>query len=422
MVITSFKTREWMGVALVNLCIVALAGITLRYKINFSLPFVDQKFLLHAHSHFAFTGWVALALMALMIDYLQTAGLVTDYRKYTRLLVANCLLAYGMLISFALQGYAAFSIAFSTLTIFVSYLFINYYWRDLNRLADPSYAPHWFRAGLVTWAVSSLGAFTLAFLMARHIRVQDYYFGAVYFFLHFQYNGWFLFACFGLLFSFLHKAGFQLSPATHKKLFGVMVITVAPTYFLSILWLKLPKSLHLIADLSAIFQLLVLIFVTRIFVVIKKRRDARLAPLTNYLWGMAFISFVLKIILQLLSIIPFLSSYAFGFRPIVIGYLHLSFLGIISFFILGYINQVWCGVKNGLSRTGVILFTIGVLAQEIILMMQGLEVMELEALPYANQWLLAAALLMGIGLIWIAIKFNNLKKRRQHETSANFPV
>ncbi len=152
MVTTTFKTTQWLGVALLNFCIVALAGITLRYKINFSLPFVDQKFLLHAHSHFAFTGWVAQALMALMVNHLQAAGLATNYKKYTRVLSANCAVAYGMLISFTLQGYAAFSITFSTLSIFVSYIFIYYLWRDLNRLQDESPARPWFKAALVTWA------------------------------------------------------------------------------------------------------------------------------------------------------------------------------------------------------------------------------------------------------------------------------
>jgi hypothetical protein len=62
----TFKTRLWIRIALINFCIVALAGVTLRYKINFPLPFINQKYLLRAHSHFAFDGWVAVALMALM--------------------------------------------------------------------------------------------------------------------------------------------------------------------------------------------------------------------------------------------------------------------------------------------------------------------------------------------------------------------
>ena len=265
-----FKTRQWIQVALINFCVVALAGITLRYKINFPLPLVNQKYLLHAHSHFAFTGWVALALMALMVNYLQQQNVTTNYKKYRWILSANCISAYGMFFSFILEGYAFFSITFSTLSIFISYFFIFYLWRDLNKVEDKSYAPKWFKAALVLWALSSLGAFTLAYLMARHIKVQDYYFGAIYFFLHFQYNGWFLFACFGLVFSFLYKKDFLRETAMSRKLFTVMAITVAPAYFLSILWLKLPRVLVWVADISGVLQLLVLFYFIRLFPVLKR--------------------------------------------------------------------------------------------------------------------------------------------------------
>ena len=410
MKIYSFKTREWIQIALINFCVVVLAGITLRYKINFPLPFVNQKYLLHAHSHFAFVGWVSVALMALMVNYLQQHNLDTNYKKYRWVLIATCLASYGMFVSFLIQGYAAFSITFSTLSIFISYFFIVLFWRDLNKVEDKSYAPKWFKAALILWGLSSLGAFTLAYLMANHIMVQDYYFAAIYFFLHFQYNGWFLFVCFGLLFSFLFKKGFLPTVAINKRLFVIMAVTVVPTYFLSILWLKLPKTLHLVADIAGILQLLVLFYFIRLFPAIKKKFPPEITKTTRYLWIMASIAFILKIVLQMLSIIPFLSHYAFGFRPVVIGYLHLSFLGIISFFILGYMNEMLKLMNRHISKVGVFIFASGVLAQEIILMFQGLEVIEFEPLPYANILLFYAAIIIGIGLFWIAFSVNKVRQ------------
>ena len=111
----------------------------------------------------------------------------------------------------------------------------------------------------------------------------------------------------------------------------------------------------------------------------------------------------------MLSIIPYLSHFAFGFRPVVIGYLHLSFIGIICFFILGYINEVLNEIHQAVSKTGVFIFVTGVLVQEIILMCQGLEVIEFEPLPYANMILFYAAITMGTGLIWIAISVRRRK-------------
>ncbi len=405
-----FPVKTWIQVAIINFCVVALAGITMRYKINFPLPIVNQKHLLYAHSNFAFMGWVTIVLMVLMVNYLLRHDLITGYKKYNGILITGCITAYGMFVTFIIQGYGYFSIAFSILSILVSWVFIICFWIDLNKVTDQSYAPKWFKAALILMAIASFGEITLAYLMVNFSTIQDYYFAALYFFLHFQYNGWFLFVCFGLLFSYLFKKGFIPTVAINRHLFIIMAITVAPTYLLSILWLKLPRSLHLLANISGILQLLVLFYFIRLFPAVKKNIPRKITKTTRYLWTMAAIAFILKIVLQTFSIIPFFSNYAFGFRPIVIGYLHLSFLGIITFFILGYINQILTERGGNISRGGVIIFTIGVLLQEFTLMAQGLEVLNFEPLPYANIILFYSAIIMGAALIWIAA---TIKKERR---------
>jgi hypothetical protein len=404
-----FKTRLWLKIALLNFSVVALAGVILRYKINFSLPVINQKNLLHAHSHFAFTGWVSIVLMALMVNYLVNRKVQTNYKKYHLILSTTCIIAYGMLFSFIAQGYALYSIIFSTLSIFASYFFIFFFWRDLKKVKDEPYITTWFKAALILWAISSVGAFTLAFLMANHINIQKYYFGAIYFFLHFQYNGWFLFVCFGLLFSCLPIKDNKPLKALCKKIFFTMAITVAPAYFLSIIWLELPQILYYLADAAGILQLLVLFYVVKLLVLIKKSGLNTFNRTTKYLWTMVSIAFLLKIILQLLSINPYLNHFAFSFRPIVIGYLHLSFLGIISFFILGFMNQTLIKSQSKISHTGVLIFTIGVLAQEFILLWQGLEVFAFKSLPFADIILFFLAIIIASGLIWITVKMNSKK-------------
>jgi hypothetical protein len=411
-----FRTRNWIQVALINFCVVASAGITMRYKINFPLPVVNQKHLLYAHSNFAFMGWVTLVLMVLMVNYLLRHGVVINYKKYNWILAFSCLSAYGMFVTFIIQAYGYYSISFSVLSILISYVFIVCYWVDVSKVNDQSFAPKWFKAALIIWFISSIGELTLAYLMVNFSTVQDYYFAALYFFLHFQYNGWFLFVCFGLLFSYLFEKGFLNSIAINKNLFVIMAITVAPTYLLSILWLKLPRSLHLLANISGILQLLVLFYFFRLFPIIKKNIPRKLVKTTRYLWAMAAIAFTLKIVLQTLSIIPFFSNYAFGFRPIVIGYLHLSFLGIISFFILVYISQIFLEKKRLVSKTGVLIFVFGVLLQEIVLMLQGLEVLNFEPLPYANIVLFYSAIIIATGLIWVA---STLHKEKRLATEKN---
>lgn len=396
-----FKTKQWIQVALINFCVVALAGVTMRYKINFALPLVNQKYLLHGHSNFAFVGWVAMALMILMVRYLVRNNVQTNYKKYNWILIAEVIAVYAMFVSFIIQGYAFWSITFSTITILISYFFIFFYWRDLKKVSDGGFSLGWLKAALVLWAFSSLGAFMLAYLMANHIMIQDLYFASVYFFMHFQYNGWFLFACFGIFFSYMHRLGLYRIAFLSKRLFMIMVITVVPTYFLSILWLRLPPALHWTADISGILQLLVLFYFFKIISIIRKNENIKFNWSTRWLWRFASVAFILKIILQMLSTIPFLSHFAFGFRPVVIGYLHLSFVGIISLFILGYINEFIHRFRGNVSGIGAIIFVTGFIVQEIVLMLQGLEAMDVEPIKSANIILFFCAILQAAGLIWI---------------------
>ena len=66
-----FSVRHWCRISLFNLLVLSLIGVTLRYKIAYYFPYIDQKHLLHGHSHFAFAGWVSMALMVLMVHYLE---------------------------------------------------------------------------------------------------------------------------------------------------------------------------------------------------------------------------------------------------------------------------------------------------------------------------------------------------------------
>src|SRR5665647_154052 len=110
--------QQWIKISLISLATVALVGCILRYKIAFSLPFIDQKYLLHGHSHFAFAGWITQALMSLLVGYLAKEKGQQIFTRYRFLLYTNLISAYGMLLSFPLQGYGKISISFSTLSIF----------------------------------------------------------------------------------------------------------------------------------------------------------------------------------------------------------------------------------------------------------------------------------------------------------------
>lgn len=110
----------WITVSLVNLCIVALLGFTLRSKILFPLHFITFQYLLNAHSHFAFGAWLTLSFLNLFTHTLLPA----QYQRrkwYQWMLWGLFISSLGMLFSFPFQGYGVVAVVFSTLFIFFTY-------------------------------------------------------------------------------------------------------------------------------------------------------------------------------------------------------------------------------------------------------------------------------------------------------------
>jgi hypothetical protein len=395
MFLKNITIQKWIRIALINLLVVSLLGVTMRYKIAYSLPFIDQKKFLHAHSHFAFAGWITQALMILLVTYLVRQGGDIFFKKYKWILIANLVTAYGMLFSFPFQGYGLYSIIFSTLSIFVSYVFAVMYWRDLNRLSEKAVSHSWFKAALIFNAVSSIGAFTLAGMMATKTVHQNWYLQAVYFFLHFQYNGWFFFACMGLLTDKLYRLG--IINRNLITVFWLFAAACIPAYILSVLWVKLPVWAYATVVIAAFAQvagwvlLLKIIYQSSIFL-----KSFTIA--VKRLLFLSAMALTIKLLLQLGSTIPFLSHLAFGFRPIVIAYLHLVLLGVITLFIIGYILSEKYITLNRKMYTGTFIFTAGIILNEIILMIQGISDLNYIPIPYSNEMLLVAGIIMFLGL------------------------
>ena len=399
--------RSWIRNALLNLVIVAGLGLVMRYKIAYSLPFIDQKNFLHAHSHFAFSGWITQALMILLIGNLSKCAGTKIILRYKWVLLLNLIAAYGMLFSFPFQGYGIISTTFSTFSIFVSYAFGIMYWKDLNELPGYKMSSLWFKAALVFNGLSSLGPFSLAIMMATKTIHQNWYLESIYFYLHFQYNGWFFFACMGLLIEKLDPL--NVFAKKYKIIFNMFLFACVPAYFLSVLWLTLPTGIFIIVLVSALIQVVALFLNVQILIVTKSFNRIT-NPVTRKLFILAGIALSIKILLQLVSIIPSISHLAFGFRPIVIAYLHLVLLGVFTIFILGYIVSENYIDINKKMIIGMVIFIGGIILNEIVLMSQGIADLFYVYLPYSNQSLLIAAAILFCGIL--LINFSQKKKFR----------
>jgi hypothetical protein len=67
----NIKVYQLLKITVFNLLIVSFLGVIMRYKIAFYFPFLEQKHLQEAHSHFAFYGWISSAIYLFIHQILQ---------------------------------------------------------------------------------------------------------------------------------------------------------------------------------------------------------------------------------------------------------------------------------------------------------------------------------------------------------------
>lgn len=401
---------RWVKIALFNLFLVACLGVLMRYKIGFDFPFFDQKNIHHSHSHFALYGWISLIIMVLMTHALRLKDSAKPLLSFKTLFLIQLLSAYGMFISFFVQGYGTVSTSFSMLSLLSSIYFCGYFFRQAQEhKQEPAFK--WFNAALLFNLIAAMGTFYMTYMMLTKQLDQNIYLASEYWILHFQYNGWMFFACLGLFIQYLHTQNKEV--ASLNRVFWLFALSCLPAYGLSVLWLELPLSIYIPVVLASLCQFVGLVFLMDY---VRKNRffdDLRLELFPRLLLAGIGGALLIKVCLQLGSTIPSLSQLAFGFRPIVIAYLHLVLLAFTTVFLITY-----CVLRKLISPSrftfiGLSVFVIGVFLNELVLGIQGVAALGYILIPYVNEALFVVALLILIGLLLVNLA--NLRWTKQAE-------
>jgi hypothetical protein len=183
--------------------------------------------------------------------------------------------------------------------------------------------------------------------------------------------------------------------------YRLFALACIPAYLLSTLWLPLPTWVYILIVIAIFLQLggwvILLQIIKPKYGIIKK--DIPL--MARRILLLSAIALSIKLCLQAGSVIPSLSKLAFGFRPIVIGYLHLVLLGIITLFIIGYILAVNYISVSKVTAAGLLIFVAGIVFNETLLMIQGIADISYLAVPFINPLLLLAALVLFAGILII---------------------
>ncbi len=368
----------------------AFIAILLRWMpINPSSDW-NLNFLRHTHSHVAFLGWVFNGFFAIALQLFIPKSSRKAFFILFMILQAGVV---GMAASFPLQGYGGISIAFSTLHMLASACFAWWLW---NSPCLEKGTRLWLRMALIFMLLSGLGPLVLGPLAVMDMRDHPAYTLAIYFYLHCQYNGWFIFFLIAAVWQRWKLLGGTMQDSHMRGAALALGIGTLANFSLSLLWLHPPWPVWLIAAGSAIAQIWGAWQLRPLLITAWERLETVLRMVLVLVIG----CFVLKLLLQILSCLPMLAPLAHH-RFIAIAFLHLVFLGIVTPSLIGWAwKSGW--IRTGLfTQAGCFLFLAGSLMTELVLVIAAFAGLGGQVFPFLSEILLAAACIIAAGLILI---------------------
>jgi len=312
-----------------------------------------------------------------------------------------------MLISFPLGGYKVFSIVLLAVFGLTSYVLS---FRILKDIQGNNTSAKLIRYGIYYYLLSSLATWFLAFVIVTQGKT-DLYYNTVYFYLHFLYNGFFVFALFGLLFKIFENQQIIISEKLQKRFFLYLNIACVPAYALSVLWSTDVLLFNVIGFLSSVLQFISLVFLLKILQ--QAFLQINWSFISKLLLNFAVISYSLKIFSQILSAFPYFVEKSLALKPFfIIGYLHLftlGFLSVLLFLILDQMGKI--NLYKPASKVGILVFLSGVFITETLLFLQGfLFLLQFNAIKNYSLILLIFSFLMVVGLLVVYV--NQFHKER----------
>ncbi len=287
--------------------IAAVLGLVLRLYFAWPLPF-NFKYMLHAHSHTMLLGWLLPALVLLI--YRQWDIEIPIAHK--RIFYTMTLAVVGMLLSFPFQGYAAVSITFSTLHLWLSYVLL---FKIFKLSRSHGLSGKLLRTGIILFYLASIGPYSLGPLMANQMQSSPWYDQAIFFYLHFLYNGAFFFF---ILAYIIKKLGLRPNKPTVFYIFMLLGTVLSwfhkLDYSFSFWWINMLSAIGSILQLWAGFILLKPVFTKKSF--------------SHFHLILVMLS--LKWVFQLCGSVPPIANEVVDSRFTLIAYLHFIFLGIFT--------------------------------------------------------------------------------------------
>lgn len=394
----------------------ALSGVWMRFtpfNPNLSITYTN---VLHGHSHLAILGW---AFLGAFIIFLSVFWRSIRQRKQAVILAFTLfIISFLMFAAFLYQGYGVLSIIMSSIHIFVEYWAAVFIIRQLKTQKNmPKSGLLFIKASLLTLVFSSFGPFSLGYISANGMNDSIFFDVAIYFYLHFQYNGWLYLFLVGMFIILIDSKKIRVKSSFISFGFWFYVLSIFPSYFSSILWVDLGGLGVVLAAIGSIGQWIGVIFTLAAFRGVWKELAHHFSKFTLTCLSITFILLFFKSTMELGLISPEFATLIYETRSVVIGYLHFTLLGFVSIFILTQYQMLNIITSKPLSIMGFLLFFIGFILNKVLLFGQGfLQWMEFPRIALYSEGLLSASclLLIGIVMIWYSYFMEKNSQKVNH--------
>jgi hypothetical protein len=375
-------------------------GVLLRLTNVIPLGF-DYAKLIHAHSHTAMLGWVYLMLFCFFVHYFVPTE---KHRKYNILFWLTQFTVVGMMVSFPIQGYGLYSIAFSTLHILCSYVFCFRIFQD--NVIEYLPAKRLMVTSLAFMLASTLGAWSLGVVMHFTSKDSPLYRTAIQFFLHFQFNGWFVFAVLAIFFFVARQCQISINEKLFRTFYWSLLFSAIVTFALPISW-NFSSQMLFYVNIVGVASQLVSLFCLNKLIGFQWNKILATHSRANFILALSLVSFAIKVIVQATSVFPSFADASHSVRNFTIGFIHLGMLGIVTGFLLFFLlSSGFAREKCKLWKTGIGTFYAGFLLTELVLFTGGLiQFLKHPPIIYYAEMLFGTSLLLPVGLIIIIAGF-----------------
>jgi len=373
--------------------------VLLRWHKVFPFHWLNDRYWIHAHSHTGFLGWMFMAF-TITAFATQMPDLPALNKRIFRLVIGLQLSVLGMLVTFPFTGYGLYSIFFSTAHTVLAAIFIFQYFKNSNGQVLSVWL---MRVAMVFFLISGLGPLTLGPLAVAGLKGTAWYDMAVYFYLHFQYNGWFTFAILSLFIQHLDNLGILYNQTTMRLASRILLVSVILTLSLSAYGITANRAILFLGLSGSFAQFIAAALLTIVFIKIGRKHQLATNPWIRWLLIAALMSWNLKVLLQVISAFPQFTSIIYTSRDMILFYLHLMYLGVASCFILGmWIQQNHLDLRNLLTRAGIILLFMGIIFTEGLIGLRAIpQYLSFEIYSAVNISLLVASAILLISVLLI---------------------